>query len=95
MYSIPADADNRPAALAFINAMLEPANNAVINDALAQAVTVDEAIDLVSESNRLLYPYEDLEHFFAITPLMSLPYGSHGVTMSDFLDEYSTLVAGG
>ena len=95
VYSIPVDADNRQAALDFINAMLDPANNAAINEALAQATTVTDSIPLMSDANAALYPYEDLAGFFATNSVMTLPGGANGVGMGEFIDAYSTLVAGG
>ncbi len=93
VYSIPAGADNREAALAFINAMLEPATNARINDAIERAVTVQASIGLVSEANRLLYPYEDLDHFFGISPVTSVPHGARGIYMTDVVEAYSAMIA--
>lgn len=95
VYSIPADADNRAGALAFINAMLDPANNAAINEAFAQATTVEAAIDLMSEANRALYPYEALDSFFAENAVHTLPGGANGVGMGEFIEAYGTLAAGG
>ncbi len=95
VYSIPAGADNREGALAFINAMLDPANNATINDALAQATTVSDAIPLVSEANAELYPYDDLDGFFAENSVMTLPGGANGVGMGEFIEQYGALAAGG
>ena len=56
VYSIPADADNREGALAFINAMLDPEVNAAINDVFAQATPVQASIELMSDGNKALYP---------------------------------------
>ena len=94
VYSIPEGADNRQGALDFINAMLEPVNNAAINDALAQATTVADAIPLMSDANAELYPYGDLDAFFAENSVMTLPGGANGVGMGEFIEAYGTLVAG-
>lgn len=95
VYSIPADADNRQGALDFINAMLDPANNAAINDALAQATTVADSIPMMSAANAELYPYSDLDAFFEKNSVMTLPGGENGVGMGEFIEAYGTLVAGG
>ena len=94
VYSIPEGADNRQAALDFINAMLDPANNAAINDALAQATTISDSIPLMSDANAALYPYGDLDAFFAENSVMTLPGGENGVGMGEFIEAYGTLVAG-
>ena len=96
VYSIPAGADNREAALAFINAMLDPEVNAAINDAFAQATTVQASIALMSELNRSLYPYDDLDAFLAANPVTTLPSGADGaISMGDFIEAYATLSTGG
>jgi spermidine/putrescine-binding protein len=96
VFSIPAGADNREGALAFINAMLDPANNAAINDVLAQATTVTESIPLMSEANAALYPYSTLDEFFANNPVMSVPTGENGtIDMGDFIEKYAALSTGG
>ncbi len=95
VYSIPAGADNREGALAFINAMLDPANNAAINDALAQATPVTDSIPLMSDANTELYPYDDLDNFFAENSVMTLPGGANGVGMGEFIEQYGALAAGG
>jgi spermidine/putrescine-binding protein len=96
VFSIPAGADNREGALAFINAMLEPANNALINDVLAQATTVEASIPLMSEANAALYPYETLDEFFAKNPVMAIPTGENGaIDMGDFIEKYAALSTGG
>lgn len=95
VFSIPAEADNREGALAFINAMLDPVNNAAINDVLAQATTVEASIPLMSEANAALYPYATLDDFFAKNPVMAVPTGANGVDMGDFIEKYASLSAGG
>ena len=96
VYSIPADADNRAGALAFITAMLDPEVNALINATFAQATPVQASIELMSDLNRALYPYDDLAGFLAANPVTSLPSGQNGaITMGDFIEAYATLSAGG
>ena len=96
VYSIPADADNREGALAFINAMLDPEVNAAINDAFAQATPVQASIELISDANRALYPYNDLDAFLAANPVTSLPSGQGGaISMGDFIEAYASLSTGG
>lgn len=96
LYSIPADADNRNGALAFINAMLDPANNAAANEALHQATPINDAVPMMSDENKSLYPYDDLDAFFADNPIVGLPDGENGsITMGDFIDAYSNLAVGG
>ena len=96
VYSIPADADNREGALAFINAMLDPEVNAAINDAFAQATTVQASIELISDANKALYPYDDLDAFLAANPVSALPTGEDGsISMGDFIEAYASLSTGG
>jgi len=95
VYSIPCGADNREGALAFVNAMLDPATNAAINDAFGQATTVQDAIALMSDANRDLYPYDSLDTFFADNGVGTLPGGANGVGMGEFIEAYGTLAAGG
>jgi len=95
VYSIPATADNREAALAFINEMLDPEVNAAINEAFAQATTVEAAIPLMSDANTALYPYNDLDSLLEGTSVMTLPGGANGVGMGDFIEAYGSLAAGG
>lgn len=96
VYSIPADADNREGALAFINAMLDPEVNAAINDVFAQATPVQASIELMSDGNKALYPYEGLDAFLAANPVTTLPTGENGaITMGDFIEAYATLTTGG
>jgi hypothetical protein len=76
--------------------MLDPANNAAINDVLAQATTVTESIPLMSEANAALYPYSTLDEFFANNPVMSVPTGENGtIDMGDFIEKYAALSTGG
>ena len=96
VYSIPADADNREGALAFINAMLDPEVNAAINDAFAQATTVQASIELISDANKALYPYDDLDAFLAANPVSALPTGEGGsISMGEFIEAYASLSTGG
>lgn len=96
VYSIPAEADKRECALAFINAMLDPEVNAAINEAFAQATPITDSVPLMSEANAALYPYEDLDSFLAANPMSAMPDGSNGtITMGDFIEAYGTLLAGG
>ncbi len=96
VFSIPEGADNRAGALAFINSMLDPENNAAINDAFAQATTITDAVPLMSEANAALYPYDDVEGFLAENPITGLPYGENGtITMGDFIEVYGSLATGG
>jgi spermidine/putrescine-binding protein len=96
VYSVPAGADNREGALAFINAMLDPVVNAKVNDVFAQATPIAAAVDLVSDANKALYPYDDLENFLTVNPIQELPVGENGaITMGDFIEAYGSLAAGG
>jgi len=95
VYSIPAGADNRAGALAFINEMLDPAVNAAVNEPFAQATTVEGAIPLMSDANKALYPYDDLDSLLEGTAVMTLPGGENGVGMGDFIEAYGALAAGG
>ena len=96
VYSIPAGADNREGALAFINAMLDPEVNAAINDVFAQATPIEASIELMSDANKALYPYEQLDEFLAANPVSTLPTGQNGaISMGDFVEAYATLTTGG
>lgn len=95
VFSIPADADNRSGALAFINSMLDPETNAAINDAFAQATPVTDSIPLMSDANKALYPYDDIEGFLAENAIMSLPSGADGtIGFGDFIEVYGAVASG-
>jgi len=95
VFSIPADADNREGALAFINAMLDPETNAAINDAFFQATPISDLIPLISEANQELYPYDDIEGFLTENAIMSLPNGENGtIGFGEFIDVYGAVASG-
>ena len=95
VFSIPVDADNRAGALAFINAMLDPVVNAAINEAFSQATPIIDSVPLMSDANKALYPYDDLDAFLADNPITGLPYGDNGtITMGDFIEVYGAVATG-
>lgn len=95
VYSVPADADKRECALAFINAMLDPEVNAMVNEAFAQATPIADSVALMSDANRALYPYDDIEAFVAANPFTAMPDGSNGtISLGDFIEAYGSLIAG-
>lgn len=96
-YSIPPTAQNREAALAFINQALDPQVQAESAAYLVAGVTVDSAMDLLDETSRGLYDYGDLEGLFEQAPLFSnAPVESDEfVTFGEWNDAWQAIKAGG
>lgn len=72
-WAIPPGADNKDTAYAWINETLDPKINAKAAEELVGGVTVTDAIDLLPESLRTLFPYDDLGSFIKQVPLQSNP----------------------
>jgi spermidine/putrescine-binding protein len=56
-YAIAVDAPNLCNAYAFIDFMMDPANNAAMATALGSGATIESAVDLLDEETRALYDY--------------------------------------
>jgi spermidine/putrescine transport system substrate-binding protein len=73
-YMIPAEAPNPDTAYAFIDAALTPEAQAAEAAYLVQACVVPEALDMMDEATRTLYPYDEIEELLNKTaPLEAIP----------------------
>ena len=96
MYAIPAGADNVDTAHAWINKVLDPVINAEAAEYLVAGVTVDAAVDLLSEETKSLYPYDDLDGFLELAPLYNNPpvESDEFVTQTEWTDAWQEIKAG-
>ena len=96
MYAIPAGADNVDTAHAWLNMVLDPVINAQNAEYLVGAVTVDAAVDLLSEETKALYPYDDIGGFLELAPLYNNPpvESDEFVTQTDWTDAWQEIKAG-
>lgn len=96
MYAIPTGADNVDTAHAFMNQLLDPEVNARVAEYLVGAVTVDAAVELLSEETRALYPYEDIAGYLELAPLYNNPplESDEFVTQKEWTDAWQEIKAG-
>ncbi len=96
MYAIPTGADNVDTAHAFMNQLLDPEVNARIAEYLVGAVTVDAAVELLSEETRALYPYDDIAEYLELAPLYNNPplESDDFVTQKEWTDSWQEIKAG-
>jgi len=96
MYAIPTGADNVDTAHAFMNQLLDPEVNARIAEYLVGAVTVDAAVELLSEETRALYPYDDIAGYLELAPLYNNPplESDDFVTQKEWTDSWQEIKAG-
>lgn len=72
-YSIPKGAPNLDAAYAFIDTMVSARGNSVVGGATSSGVVSEDAIRRLPSDQRKLYPYEDLDGYFAKLGFYSIP----------------------
>jgi spermidine/putrescine transport system substrate-binding protein len=72
-FAIPPESEDRDTAHAWINNALTPEVQGWTGNYLAQGITRPEAVDLLDEGVRELFPYDDLEGWLAQAPMYSLP----------------------
>ncbi len=94
-WAIPPDADNADSVYAWINETLEPTINAATAEFLVGGVLVEAAADLLDPTLRSLYPYDDLDGFFALAPLQQDPpvESDEYVTRDQMLDAWQEVKA--
>ncbi|MEZ5342501.1 MAG: hypothetical protein R2706_13925 [Acidimicrobiales bacterium] len=62
---------------------------------MLQATPIQASVALMSDLNKSLYPYDDLDSFFAANPI-TLPTGENGtIDMGQFIEAYSSIGTGG
>jgi spermidine/putrescine-binding protein len=72
-YCLVKDAPNETAAYAFIDTMVSPEGDAQIGGATSSGVTNEGALDLLTDEQKALYPYDDLDGYFAQLGFYSIP----------------------
>jgi putrescine transport system substrate-binding protein len=73
-YMIPAEAQNADTAYAFIDEVFTPEAQAAEAAYLVQAAVVPDALPLMDEATRALYPYDDIESLLTTSaPLEAIP----------------------
>ncbi|MEQ8965056.1 MAG: extracellular solute-binding protein [Azospirillaceae bacterium] len=65
VWSMVADAPNKDAAYTILNQTIDPAAQAKTAEENLTAVTVADAVPMLSEQPRSIYPYDDIEGYFA------------------------------
>ena len=96
-WAIPPESDNPDAAYAWINETLDPATNAAAAEALVGGVTVQGGEELLPDWLQGLFPYDNLEEFFARAPLQNNPplESDEYVTLETMLEGWQELKASG
>jgi spermidine/putrescine-binding protein len=82
-WCIPKDAPNEPTAYAWIDWILGPEAQPILARNLSGGVVNEEAIDLLDEETRSIFPYDDLTTVFEKAPYYPMPPREPG--------EYATL----
>jgi spermidine/putrescine-binding protein len=67
------DAPNPDAAYAFIDSLISPQVQAVAMGKLWRGTVIEQAIPLLSSDARALFPYDNLDPFFELNPLLGFP----------------------
>jgi spermidine/putrescine-binding protein len=70
---IPKDAPNEATAYAWIEAMIAPEAQAIVAKNLSSGTVNEQAIELMDEKTRSIYPYENLESVFEKAPNFDIP----------------------
>ncbi len=81
------DAPNPDAAYTFIDSLISPKVQSVAAGKLWQGTVNEQAIPLLSSDARALYPYDQLDPFFELNPLLGFPPIQHAAEgMATYLD---------
>jgi spermidine/putrescine-binding protein len=72
-YCLVKDAPNVDTAYAFMDHMLSPEAQAIAMDDMDSATVNEQAIPLLDEATRALFPYDNLDEIFAIAPVWGFP----------------------
>lgn len=96
LYGIPPMTDNEDAALAMVDHVLEPEVNAAANSSFDTATVTADGADVVSEANKALYPYDDIDGYFEKARLMDNPPGESDefVTAPEWIETWQGLKSG-
>jgi spermidine/putrescine transport system substrate-binding protein len=73
LYCIAADAPNSTGSYAVLNAVLAPRGNSLMSSFQYTGVTNPAAVALLPKNQRTLFPYNDLNSYFATSPLWKSP----------------------
>lgn len=96
-YCLVKDAPNVDTAYAFMNHMLSPEAQAVAMDDMDSATVNLEAIPLLDEATRALFPYDNLDEIFKIAPVWGFPpledQGDGIVTYNGWLEAWEQVRA--
>ena len=72
-FAIPSTAKNVASVLSWINTVMDPKVNAAAAVGLVGGTTVKDAVPLLDDATRSLYPYDDLDGFLAKAPFYPNP----------------------
>jgi putative spermidine/putrescine transport system substrate-binding protein/spermidine/putrescine transport system substrate-binding protein len=72
-YCLVKDAPNVDTAYAFMDHMLSPEAQAIAMDDMDSATVNEQAIPLLDEATRALFPYDNLDEIFEIAPVWGFP----------------------
>lgn len=96
-YCLVRDAPNVDTAYAFMNHMLSPEAQAVAMDDMDSATVNLEAIPLLDEATRALFPYDNLDEIFKVAPVWGFPpledQGDGIVTYNGWLEAWEQVRA--
>lgn len=91
-YCLVKDAPNPDTAYGFMNHMLSPEAQAIAMDDMDSATVNLEAIPLLDEATRALFPYDNLDEIFKVAPVWGFPpledQGDGIVTYNDWLEAW-------
>jgi spermidine/putrescine-binding protein len=95
-WAVPRTTQNRDTAYAWIDAALSPAIQAQAAVALGTAVTNADAVKLLPKAHQELYPYDNLDSFFAKAPILGFPDSSNTdlVQHQEWLSEWQNIQGG-
>ncbi len=96
-YCLVKDAPNPDTAYAFMNHMLSPEAQAIAMDDMDSATVNLEAIPLLNEATRALFPYDNLDEIFKVAPVWGFPpledQGDGIVTYNGWLEAWEQVRA--
>jgi spermidine/putrescine transport system substrate-binding protein len=95
-WAIPPTADNTDTALAWINEVITPEINAQAAIYLVGGVTVADAVSLLDDATRSLYPYDDLDQLLENAPFFNNPpvESDEYVTIDRVIKDWQEIVSG-
>jgi spermidine/putrescine transport system substrate-binding protein len=95
LYAIPTTADNVDTVYSWMNEVLKPDVNAAAAEFLVAGVTVADAVPLLNETTRDLYPYDQLDALLERAPFYNNPpvESDEYVTYSEWVDTWQEVKA--